>query len=101
MKPISMSARIVACLLATSAIVSEGSAGRVMAADWAPKDPPSIYVIGAGPNAVRRTDFLNDVCVTAAQLDCVESVAAQLGGAWVGVIGAWGRSRGRFKSGGI
>jgi hypothetical protein len=54
-----------------------------MAADWAPKDPPSIYVIGAGPNAVRRTDFLNDVCVTAAQLDCVESVAAQLGGAWV------------------
>jgi hypothetical protein len=54
-----------------------------MAADWAPKDPPSIYVIGAGPNAVRRTDFLNDVCVTAAQLDCVESVAAQLGGTWV------------------
>lgn len=83
MKRISISARIVACLLATSAIVSEGSADRVMAAAWAPKDPPSIYVIGAGPNAVRRTDFLNDVCVTDAQLDCVESVAAQLGGTWV------------------
>jgi hypothetical protein len=54
-----------------------------MAADWAPKDPPSIYVIGAGPNAVRRTDFLNDACTTDAQLDCVESVAAQLGGTWV------------------
>jgi hypothetical protein len=40
-------------------------------------------VIGAGPNAVRRTDFINDVCVTAAQLDCVESIAAQLNGTWV------------------
>jgi hypothetical protein len=40
-------------------------------------------VIGAGPNAVRRTDFINDVCVTAVQLDCVESIAAQLNGTWV------------------
>ena len=40
-------------------------------------------MIGAGPNAVRRTDFINDVCVTAAQLDCVESIAAQLNGTWV------------------
>ena len=83
MKHMSISARIVAVLLATSAIVSEGSADKVSAADWAPKDPPSIYVIGAGPNAVRRTDFLNDACTTDAQLDCVESVAAQLGGTWV------------------
>lgn len=83
MKHMSISARIVAVLLATSAIVSEGSVDKVSAADWAPKDPPSIYVIGAGPNAVRRTDFLNDACTTDAQLDCVESVAAQLGGTWV------------------
>jgi hypothetical protein len=79
----SMSARVAAFLLAASAIVSEGSTNKVGAADWAPKDPPSIYVIGAGPNAVRRTDFINDVCVTAVQLDCVESIAAQLNGTWV------------------
>jgi len=78
-----MSARVAAFLLAASAIVSEGSTNKVGAADWAPKDPPSIYVIGAGPNAVRRTDFINDVCVNAAQLDCVESIAAQLNGTWV------------------
>ena len=77
MKHMSISARIIAVLLATSAIVSEGSVDKVSAADWAPKDPPSIYVIGAGSNAVRRTDFLNDACTTDAQLDCVESVAAQ------------------------
>jgi hypothetical protein len=40
-------------------------------------------VIGAGPNAVRRTDFINDVCASDSQLDCVESVAAQLNGSWV------------------
>jgi hypothetical protein len=40
-------------------------------------------VIGAGSNAVRRTDFINDVCASDSQLDCVESVAAQLNGSWV------------------
>ena len=78
-----MSARTVAFLLAASAVVLEGSTNTVGAADWAPKDPPSIYVIGAGPNAVRRTDFINDVCASDSQLDCVESVAAQLNGSWV------------------
>jgi hypothetical protein len=78
-----ISARTVAFLLAASVFVLEGSTNAVGAADWAPKDPPSIYVIGAGPNAVRRTDFINDVCASDSQLDCVESVAAQLNGSWV------------------
>ena len=55
----------------------------VDAADWAPKDPPNIYDPTAGPRANRRTDFITDVCVTEAQLDCVESIAAQLNGVWV------------------
>ncbi len=76
-------ARVVLFLLVTSSIVSAGSARLVQAADWTPKDPPSIYAIGAGPNAVRRTDYVNDVCVTAVQLDCVEAIAAQLDGTWV------------------
>lgn len=59
------------------------SALQVSAADWTPKAPPSIYDPNAGPNAVRRTDYITDVCTTADQLDCVESIAAKLNGAWV------------------
>ena len=83
MSQILIRARVVVFLLVTSSIVSAGSVRFAGAADWTPKDPPSMYAIGAGSNAVRRTDFLNDVCVTEVQLDCVESIAAQLSGTWV------------------
>ena len=55
----------------------------VRAADWAPKDPPSIYSPTAGPNAVRRTDYIPKVCVATADLDCVESIAAEINNKWV------------------
>ena len=54
-----------------------------IAADWAPKDPPEIYPMNAGPNAVRRNDVITDICKTETQLDCLESVEAFLNGAWV------------------
>lgn len=50
---------------------------------WAPKDPPSIYDVNAGPNAVRRYDPQNDVCTSDTQLDCLESVEAFINNAWV------------------
>lgn len=53
------------------------------AADWAPKAPPAQYDPKAGPNAVKSRTFITDVCATADQLDCVESIAAYLNGAWV------------------
>jgi hypothetical protein len=55
----------------------------VSAADWAPAAPPAIYDPNAGPNAVRRKDYIVDVCTTETQLDCVESIAAYVNGAWV------------------
>ncbi len=55
----------------------------VMAADWAPATPPSIYPPDAGPSATRRRDFIVDVCASQAQLDCVESIAAFINDAWV------------------
>lgn len=58
-------------------------APEVRASEWTPKAPPSIYDPTAGPNAVRRTDFITDVCATDAQLDCVESIAARIGNTWV------------------
>ncbi len=53
------------------------------AADWAPKAPPEIYDPKAGPNAVKRRDYIVDVCANTDQLDCVEGIAAFLNGAWV------------------
>ena len=73
-------------LLLASALVLSGisfSSGTLQAADWAPKDPPSQYSPTAGPNAVKRRDFITDVCTTTSQLDCVESIGAFLNGAWV------------------
>jgi hypothetical protein len=55
----------------------------VRAADWTPKDPPAIYPMNAGGNAVRRNDPITDICQTATQLDCLESVEAFLNGEWV------------------
>jgi len=55
----------------------------VSAADWAPAAPPPIYDPNAGPNAVRRNDYIIDVCRTDADLNCVESIAAYLNNAWV------------------
>jgi hypothetical protein len=51
--------------------------------DWVPKDPPAIYPINAGPNAIRRNDPIPDICKTASQLDCLESVEAFIDGEWV------------------
>ena len=55
----------------------------VTAADWAPATPPAIYDPAAGPNAVRRKDYILDVCTTETQLDCVESIAAYVSDTWV------------------
>lgn len=52
-------------------------------AQWAPKDPPTQYVIGAGPNAKRSWNPYAAVCATAAELDCLESVEAYIKGSWV------------------
>jgi hypothetical protein len=55
----------------------------VRAADWTPKDPPAIYPLNAGPNAIRRNDPIVDICQNATQLDCLESVEALINGVWV------------------
>ncbi len=70
---------VIAVLLVTSINIFSP----VRAADWAPKDPPSIYSPTAGPNAVRRTDYIPNVCVAPTDLDCVESVAAEVNNNWV------------------
>jgi hypothetical protein len=57
--------------------------GTSRAADWAPKDPPSQYSTTAGPNAVRSNTPIVDVCTTAEQLDCLESIGAYLSDKWV------------------
>lgn len=72
-----------AVALALLLLTPTGVAPDLDAADWTPKSPPSIYDPNAGPNAQRRTDHIADVCTTDAQLDCVESIAAKLNGAWV------------------
>ena len=77
------STRTIVLLVCGSLIFPFGSRGSVSAADWTPKEPPSIYDPNAGPNAVRRNDFITDVCTAAAQLDCVESIAGEIGGVWV------------------
>jgi len=63
--------------------VSFVSIHTVRAADWKPKDPPSIYPMNAGANASRRTDRIVDLCKSNSQLDCMESVEAFLAGEWV------------------
>ena len=68
-------------LVASVSLVVERDS--TIAADWAPATPPSIYPINAGPNAVRRNDFIIDVCTTDAQLDCVEGIAAYINNSWV------------------
>jgi hypothetical protein len=76
-------ARLVVILVLLVSTLQSVSGNSVAAADWAPATPPQIYDPAAGPNAVRRKDFIVDVCTTDVQLDCVESVAAYLNGAWV------------------
>ncbi len=39
--------------------------------------------MNTGWNAERRSDYIGDVCTFATQLDCVESIAAEIGGVWV------------------
>ena len=73
-------------LLLASALVLSGislSSGTLQAADWAPKDPPPQYSTTAGPNAVRSNTPIVDVCTTAEQLDCLESIGAYLSDKWV------------------
>lgn len=59
------------------------SLSRASAADWTPKAPPTIYDPSAGPNAVARTDYIPTVCTAPTDLDCVESVAAEVNNTWV------------------
>jgi len=73
----------VTAAIAAAVLVEPKAARFVVAADWTPATTPSIYPIDAGPNATRRNDFIVDVCTTDSQLDCVESIAAYLNGAWV------------------
>lgn len=75
--------RAIAVLIAGTLIFPFASHGSVSAVDWTPKEPPSIYSQTAGPNAVRRVDYISDVCASASDLDCVESIAAEIGGVWV------------------
>ena len=72
--------QVIGTLLLVLVILPLGTRGPVSAADWTPKAPPSIYT---GSNSARRTDYITDVCSTSSQLDCVESVEAQIGGVWV------------------
>lgn len=73
---------LVGILLVGLVPVSVGNPA-VEAAEWAPTPPPTIYPVNAGPDAVRRRDFIVDVCTTQSQLDCVESIAAFIEDAWV------------------
>jgi len=72
-------------LIAAMALLSVSfiSMRTVRAETWAPKDPPAIYPMNAGPNAVRRNDPILDICKSDTQLDCLESVEALLDGTWV------------------
>ena len=62
---------------------TQRTSATVKSTAWVPKDPPAIYDMNAGPNAVRRFDPQNDVCTSDTQLDCLESVEAFIGNAWV------------------
>lgn len=73
---------VMAALLA-GIVQTPGRDRDARAADWAPTTPPAEYPVNAGPNAVRRRDYIVDVCTTQSQLDCVESIAAYLNGSWV------------------
>lgn len=73
---------VMAALLA-GIVQTPGRDRDARAADWAPVAPPAEYPVNAGPNAVRRRDFIVDVCLTPTQLDCVESVSAFINGSWV------------------
>lgn len=63
--------------------VGSASGGIRTTAEWSPGPIPPQYSTTAGPNAVKSDTFISDVCETETQLDCVESIAAYLGGAWV------------------
>jgi hypothetical protein len=76
-------APLVAGALSLSFIPLQGAQASVKSSSWVPKDPPSIYQINAGPNAVWRDDPQNEICTTDTQLDCVESVEAYVDNAWV------------------
>ena len=72
-----------AVVVLVAAIAQSTGSLPAAAADWAPAPAPAIYDPNAGPNAVRRNDYITSVCTTDTQLDCVESIAAYVGGAWV------------------
>ena len=77
-----MKSRFIAAAGALAATITTFD-GTPVQAQWAPKDPPSEYVVNAGPNAVKsRTDY-QTICATAAELDCLESVEAFINGTWV------------------
>jgi hypothetical protein len=74
--------RVVAIVLVAAVLPSASGQG-VSAADWTPTAPPQIYDPNAGPNAVRRNDYIVDVCQADTDLDCVESIAAYVNNTWV------------------
>lgn len=74
--------KIIVAVAVISPNIALGTA-TLRAADWAPKDPPSQYSTTAGPNAVRSNTPIVDVCTTAEQLDCLESIGAYLSDKWV------------------
>jgi len=74
---------IVAGALSLTLMPLHGARASVTSSSWVPKDPPSIYQINAGQNAVGRRDAQSEICTTDSQLDCLESVEAFINNAWV------------------